>query len=160
MKKIALTKGGFALVDDTDFEFLSQWKWTVRNGYSARTVYLGGGRKNQKSKHIYMHSLLNETPNGMETDHINRNKLDNRRENLRTTTRQQNSCNRVLQDNNTSGFRGVSWNRQRNKWMSQIKAFRKNYYLGLYSNKNDAARAYDKAALNLFGEFSKLNICL
>jgi hypothetical protein len=158
MKKIILTQGKFALVDDEDFEWINQWKWTVRNGYPSRTIYLGGGRKNQTSEYIYMHRIVNNTPKNSYTDHINRNKLDNRKCNLRTVTNQQNCCNRELQDNNTSGFRGVTWNNQRSKWMAQIKANSKYYYLGLFIDKIDAAKAYDKAAIKFFGNFSNPNL--
>jgi len=158
MKKIPLTKGKFAFVDDEDFESLNKWKWAYSSlGYAKRTEYLGGGRKNQKSRGFYMHRVILKTPKGFETDHINRNGIDNRKCNLRIVTRQQNGCNRALQPNNTSGYRGVTWHKDRKKWMAQIKAKRKHYYLGLFNNKKDAARAYNSAAIRHFGKFAEIN---
>lgn len=158
MKRIKLTQNKNALVDDEDFDFLSQWKWTLRNGYAARSIYLGGGRKNQKSKSIYMHRLVRKVPSTLEVDHINGNKLDNRKVNLRKVTSSQNKCNRPLQRNNSSGLRGVIWNKQRGKWMAQIKSKNQYHYLGLFTEKKDAALAYNKKAVEFFGNFARPNL--
>jgi hypothetical protein len=158
MRKLFLTNGGYTILDDNDFDYFSKWKWCIDSlGYVRRVIYLGGGRKHQKSKSFYLHREILKTPNGYETDHINRDKLDNRKSNLRITTRQQNGCNRILQSNNTSGYRGVTWNKDRQKWQAQIKAYQKHYYLGLFNDKFDAAKAYNKAAIKYFNRFAKLN---
>src|SRR3990167_9749261 len=103
MKIIRLNKGQSAIVDDDVFDYLNQWKWYFNNqGYAVRRPYIkGSGRKNQKCMTIHMHRLVNNTPNGMQTDHINRNKLDNRRENLRNVTDQQNKFNLPTRVDNT-----------------------------------------------------------
>lgn len=144
MKKIPLNHGKYAIVDDEDYEELSKYRWRFdKNGYASRTVYLGGGKKNQKQIGVYMHKLINKTPDGFHTDHINRNKLDNRKCNLRTTTCSQNLMNTKIPVNNTSGYKGVSW--YKNAWHAEIKANSHRYYLGRFKNKQDAIDARLKA---------------
>jgi len=99
MKKIPLSQGKFALVDDEDFERLSKYKWCLNNNYAGRRVTTGY----RKSTIIYMHSVINGTTIGKDTDHINRNKLDNRRENLRTCSRSDNIRNTPARKDNKSG---------------------------------------------------------
>jgi len=98
MKFIKLTQDKQAIVDDSDYERLSKFKWCYHLGYAIR--YAGGGRKQRRFER--MHRVVNNTPDGFFTDHINRNKLDNRRANLRTVKHRENSINRGLQSNNTS----------------------------------------------------------
>lgn len=158
MRKIRLQNGKYTLVDDGDYDQFCMYKWYEDAlGYVRRVIYLGGGRKNQKSKTFLLHREILKTPKGYETDHINRNRLDNRRKNLRIATRQQNGCNRALQLNNTTGLRGVIWNKHRKKWMAQIKENQSNHYLGLFERKEDAAKAYDEAASKYFGIFAQKN---
>lgn len=128
MKLIPLTKGRFTLVDDADFEWLNQWKWYLSgNGYATRT-----------SKHIRMHRVINNTPDGYDTDHINRDKLDNRRDNLRSVTRSQNNFNSLPPKDNKSGVKGVWWSERWQLWYAQIKVNGKRYNLGSSKNKNEA----------------------
>jgi hypothetical protein len=138
MKKIPLTRGKSAIVDDDDFEYLSQWKWwyTTR-GYAVRQ---------DKGKHIPMHRLINKTPAGFDTDHINRNKLDNRKENLRTVTRSQNFMNINPRKNNTSGCMGVQ-RCAKGGWMARITLDYKRIYLGHFKDFKDAVNARKKAEL-------------
>jgi hypothetical protein len=131
MQKIKLTQGKFALVDDEDFEYLNQWKWYYSNNRKS-------GYAKRASDKMYMHKLINNTPKGFETDHINHNELDNRQKNLRTVTNSQNQFNRIRQVNNTSGFKGVTWHKRLNKWMAQIVINKHNYFLGYFINKDDA----------------------
>src|SRR3990167_1658988 len=111
MKIIKLNKGKFAFVDDENLEWLNQWKWFYsKNGYAVRNVYVkGSGRKNQKTATILMHRVINNTPDGFITDHINRNRLDNRRENLRTVNESFNVINSPVRSDNSSGTKGVCW---------------------------------------------------
>ncbi len=140
MKKIRLTQGKYALVDEEDFEYLSKFKWwyTTR-GYAVRE---------EKKKVIFMHRIINKTPKSMDTDHINRNKLDNTKENLRTVTRQQNLRNVGLQKNNTSGMVGVQ--KAKNSWMARIKVNYKTIYLGCFLNKVEAIEARKKAEVKYY----------
>src|SRR3990167_8684300 len=133
MKKIELTKGQYALVDDKDFKVLSQHKWHCSfYGYAARR---------DSGKIVYMHSVILPAQEGMRVDHINRNSLDNRRENLRVCTHRQNLWNRPKSENNTSGFKGVSWEKRRNKWRASICKNYKQYSLGEFFTKEEAALA-------------------
>ena len=136
MKKIKLTKGKFALVDDEDFKYLNQWNWYISSHNYAITTSIS---------HLYMHRILNETPKGFLTDHINRNTLDNRKTNLRTADKRLNSINRGLQSNNTSGYRGISWNKQCNKWKTYIWNYGLRIQLGYYKLIKDAIFARKQA---------------
>ena len=138
MRKIKLTKGKYALVDSADFRWLSQWRWQYNiGGYAYKSL-------NKKTK-IYMHQLINQTTEGLYTDHINRDKLDNRRSNLRTVTNMENGRNRGLNKNNKSGYKGVFWHERLNKWLVYIKTNYKRVYVGLYKNINDAVSARKQA---------------
>lgn len=165
MKKIELTQGKFALVDDSDFEWLNQWKWHAlkyansRTFYAARTVYLGGGQKHFKTTSIQMHRLINNTPSGKFTDHANGNGLDNQRHNIRTATRSQNKMNSVIHKNNTSGYRGVSWNKTAKKWVAQIMVRGKVNMLGYFTIREEAGDAYNKKAKESFGIFYNTQLC-
>ena len=141
MKQIKLTKGRVALVDDRDFSWLNQWKWCISNGYAARSIYMGGGRKNPKNKVIYIHRLVNKTLDGFETDHINRNKLDNRRCNLRTADRSLNTRNHPLRISSKSGYKGIDFYKRVKKWRVRISINKKTISLGYFGNIKDAVKA-------------------
>lgn len=135
MAKIKLTQGKFALVDDDMFEYLNQFKWFCDSrGYAVRDI---GGRKNKKR--ILMHRLINKTPKNLVTDHINRNKLDNRKKNLRSVTQRQNTFNAKLSKNNKSGYNGISF--YKNRWVARIKFNYKIIYLGRFLHLEDAILA-------------------
>jgi hypothetical protein len=151
MKKIKLTKNKFAIVDDEDFVFLNQWKWCYNeNGYATR-----GTHKKINGKRISinysMHRQVNNTPEGFDTDHINQNKLDNRKSNLRTVTHQQNSFNYSPTKNNTSGCRGISWFKRDKKWLTQITLNGKTVHLGYFNKIKDAILARHNAELQYYG---------
>lgn len=156
MKKIPLGNNkGFALIDDEDFELVSQHKWRIQQG--NHTDYAKGNIKRAgKGTTMYMHRLLMGEPKDKGIDHIDGDGLNNQRENLRICTRSQNQMNRQ-KTRGSSQFKGVSWNKDRGKWLAQIKKDGKRQHLGRYDSLVDAARAYDKAALELFGEFAYLN---
>lgn len=148
MKKIPLTQGKFALVDDEDYEFLMQWKWH----------YTGRVAKRSKCHGVQqMHRLIMNTNNGFEVDHINHDTLDNQKNNLRNVTRKQNCMNKGAEKNSTSKYVGVSWCTKRKKWVSNImiNGIQKN--LGRFSCEKKAAIAYNEKAVKLFGEFACLN---
>jgi HNH endonuclease/AP2 domain-containing protein len=147
---IPLTKGQFAIVDDEDFAFLSQWKWQYSGRYAVRT----GPRPSRKN--IWMHRLIINPPEGLEVDHINRNRLDNRRCNLRVVTHSFNIQNSPIQKH-TSGYRGVYWNKERQKWSAGAGGRKQFCWLGYFRNELDAARAYDQAARELFGPDAQVN---
>jgi HNH endonuclease/AP2 domain len=153
VKEIPLSKGRVAIVDDDMFEYLNQWSWFYhKNGYAMRSY-----RREGKFKKDRMHRVVVNAPAGYDVDHINGNKLDNRKENLRIATRSQNNYNKGLQSNSTSGFKGVSWSKQKNKWLARIRVDKKEMYLGSFDYKVDAALAYNEAAFKYHGEFAKYN---
>lgn len=154
MKEIQLTHGKVALVDDEDFEFLNQWKWCYHNGgYAVRADYTSG-----KHKLITMHRVVNKTLKDLQTDHINRNKLDNRKENLRSCTSSENNKNTTSRKGSTSKYLGVSSYKRSNKWKSNIWICGKSKHLGYYISEKEAALAYNEAALKYHGKFANLNI--
>lgn len=147
MKKIPLTQGKFAIVDDVDYERLSKFKWYCHCGYARR---MGDG------KAIHMHREILSPPDGFIIDHANGNRLDNRRENIRICTFAQNTQNAERRSDNSSGYKGVSWHTNK-KWRTQIIVNGKVTHVGMFSNIIDAARAYNEAAIKYYGEFAKLN---
>lgn len=155
MKEIKLTQGYVALVDDEDYERLSQFSWHVnKNGntnYANRTTSRKFGRQRQIGMHM-------EVMNGKGIDHIDGNGLNNQKSNLRFCTSQQNQMNQKKIKNTSSIYKGVCWNKRINKWHCQIKINGKMQYLGSHINEVDAAMAYDNRAKELFGEFARLNI--
>lgn len=156
MKTTPLTKGYEAIVDDSDFEYLNQWKWHY-HVYARRWEQV-----NKKPISITMHRLLLEAEEGEFVDHINRNKLDNRRSNLRLCTKGGNIQNVGLRQDNTSGLKGVSWYNPSNytptkRWVARIYHSGKNRTIGYYHTKTEAAIAYNQEATKWFGEFAFLN---
>lgn len=155
MKEIELTQGWTTFVSDEDYDGLSKFKWyALRNGsniYAARNEGRPPFRRT-----IQMHTVIMKTPRGMKTDHINGNGLDNRRENLRICTHAENMRNSRPHSNNTSGFKGVAWNKRESKWVAHIRLNRKRIHLGYFDTAEAAATAYEKAARELHGEFSRI----
>jgi hypothetical protein len=145
MKYIKLTQGKKVMVDNLDFKWLNQWKWSYgKRGYATRTIYLGKIDEKYKVKNVYMHRLINKTPVGKQTDHINRNKLDNQRKNLRTVSKSINLHNVGLRSTNTSGYKGVSFDRKRNRWEAYITVYYKKFHLGYFNDIHKAHFAVDK----------------
>lgn len=153
VKKIPLTQGKFAIVDDCDFHWLSQIKWQFqKSGYAIGVLF--GRRKTLKK--VYMHRLILLAPDTVEVDHKNHNGLDNRRKNLRTATRKQQNANK-RKFSGTSIYKGVNLRRDKLKWCAQIKSNGKAKYLGSFDTEEEAARVYNEYAAEEFGEFAHLN---
>ena len=157
MKKIPLTQGKFALVDDDDFEYLNQWKWHSQNGYAVRELYIGGGRKNKKVINIFMHRVVNRTLEHLNTDHIDGNRLNNRKENLRSCTASQNLYNRGAAKGSASKFKGVVRSKTAKKWVAQARLNGKMHYIGTYKTEKAAAQAYNMYTAKVHGEFALVN---
>ena len=156
MKIIPLTQDEFALIDDEDFDIINLFKWYVKrdgNNIYARTDL----EINRKKYIISMHRLILNVPKGKDTDHKSGNGLDNQKNNLRICTCQQNQWNQRGHRNKSSEYKGVSWQYDKNKWRATIKYNYKQIYLGTYRDEVIAAKAYDFVAINLFGEFARLN---
>lgn len=143
-----------AMVDDEDYEMVNEYKWHYHHdSYAVTTWSKVAGRV----KFLLMHRLiLGELVRGKVTDHINGNGLDNRRENLRVCSQSENTCNQKQSKSNTSGYKGVFL--QGKKWKTQIRINGKTHYIGYFSDKIEAARAYNEAAKKYHGEFARLNV--
>jgi len=150
VRYIALTKGKFTLVDAVDYDSLVAYSWSYSSGYAVR-----GGNKDDRKRTIFMHDEIMPPPEGLEVDHINLDKLDNRRSNLRHGTRAQNLGN-VRSKKGSSQYKGVSRTRG-GKWQAFIQKDKRNFYLGTYASEIEAASAYDAEARKHFGEFSRCN---
>lgn len=150
MKEIPLTQNKCAIIDDEDFNKIASQKWWLSSqGYAE-------GTDQETRKKILMHRLILGVKPGMTTDHINGNKLDNRRENLRHATYQQNNWN-VTKRKNKSGFKGVYWCKHIKRWKASIGYNKKLIHIGCFDTPEDAARAYDEASKKYFKEYSKPN---
>ncbi len=154
----------FVMVDDEDFDFLSQWKWYPRNcarkPYTNIYVVRTRSRRDQKSGFITMHKVIMNTPSGMHTDHINGDHFDNRRSNLRICTPRQNIMNQAKAKFGrklTSVYKGVDWKKSRGMWRASIKSEGKSYDVGYFKDEKMAARAYNAAAKIYHGNFARLN---
>jgi hypothetical protein len=147
MKEIPLTQGKVALVDDEDYEWLNQWKWCAYK--NKNTFYAARHTKTENGKQtmIRMHIEVIGKREGLITDHINGNGLENRRENLRHVTRRQNGQNR--HDERSSKHPGVSWYKRDKNWQATIQVNGKRKHLGYFSNEADAFRAYCSAVKSL-----------
>ncbi len=149
MKKISLSSGHDTLVDDDDYNKYSKHNWWLNcNGYTYRQV-----QNNYKVKTIFLHRIVAETPEGLDTDHINRNKLDNRRSNLRVVTRSQNMLNINPTKSNRSGYVGVSLHKKSGRWRAYVTINGKQKSFGYYKTPNDA---YEARINNL----ERLGICV
>jgi hypothetical protein len=154
---IPITKNKFVTVGSKDYAFLMQWCWCYSQGYAARMSHKG---EHAKRRIIYMHRVILERmghENFARSDHRDRNRLNNYRHNLRPATQRQNTCNRSIQSNNTSGYTGVGWHKRRGKWRADITINGKSKHLGYYDDPKEAIRAYNKAALKYHDEFAVLN---
>jgi hypothetical protein len=161
VREIELTQGQKAMVDDADFEWLSQWKWCA--WWSPSTCSFYAVRRTHRSegfprRMIGMHRFILGARSGEQVDHDDHDTLNNQRYNISACTVSQNQANSRLRRDNTSGFKGVSWKRESRKWLATIMVKGKCIYLGLFNNPKDAADAYDDAARSHFGEFACTNL--
>jgi len=161
-KLLPLSQNKFAIVDADDYDRLNKYKWCVsrarHTNYAMRRTKgkrVKGKRVNRKL--VLMHRFIMNAPRHLVVDHRNHNGLDNRRENLRLCTRAENSRNRRPFRLNGSKYKGVSWDKERKLFVASIRCNGKYYHLGRFKSEIKAAKAYDKKARELFGEFAYLN---
>lgn len=149
MKTIKLTQGKNSMVDDEDFEILSAFKW---HAHRAGELWYADNR------HVgmTMHRYLMGPSKGIFVDHIDGNGLNNQKSNLRLASHAENMRNRKMAKNNTSGFKGVSWDNKMRKWKAQIRINSVRIYLGIFISRKEADVVYKQAALKYHGEFTRL----
>jgi hypothetical protein len=155
MKEIPVGRGMVTIVDDEDFERVSQFKWMAYRARSKHTKVWHVRRSNFR-KQIYLHRFILNPPEGVFIDHINRDGLDNRRCNLRFCTLWENSLNASPRQG-TSRFKGVCKRNDNGRFRARIRVRGKLINLGTFVKEEDAARRYDEAAKLYFGEFAYLN---
>jgi hypothetical protein len=161
IRYIPLTHGLYAIVDAQDYEKLSQHKWYARFHESGKTVYAArttsyrdqSGRL--RSRMILMHREIMNPPDGMVVDHINGNGINNRRCNMRNCTQFQNTHNARPRTDGKSRFIGVD--RHRDKWRARVSYKGRKHHVGLFDDQVEAAKARDRKAIELFGQYARLN---
>lgn len=157
--EIPLTRGFVALVDDQDAEKVQGRKWHAH--HSDSRVYAGREERDTVTgakRFVYMHRVIAGASDSMQVDHKNHETLDNRRENLRLCTTSENQRNqRRVSENRSSLFKGVHFYKARQKWTASIMVNGSTIHLGYYTDEIAAAKAYDAAAREHFGEFAYVN---
>jgi hypothetical protein len=161
MRELQISKGCTALVDDEDFELVSKWRWSYCKGYAVRRERYGP-RKENRAKWIYLHRfVLGLTDNsGLSTDHINRNRLDCRKENLRLVSHRENCLNtpkKTYKHGASSKYKGVSFNKKLKKWRARVYEHGKEMLVGNFLTEDEAALAYNAMVTKLRGNLATLN---
>jgi hypothetical protein len=152
MKKIKLTQGKYTTVDDEDFVSLNKYKWYATKKF--KTYYAVRSLKNGSK--IQMHRVILNTPENMETDHVDGDGLNNQKNNLRACTHSENQSNKSKYVNNTTGYKGLSWCERNKKWLVRISVNKKRFYLGHFKSKKEASEVYNIACLKKHGKFAKI----
>lgn len=151
-KTISLGNGGCMKVSPLDYEWINKYKWSVtESGYAYR-----GYQDGSIYKRVYLHKEMLSPGYGYYGDHINGDKLDNRRTNLRIVNNQQNSWNAGKR---TGNYKGISWDASRNKWQVGINIDGKRHAIGRFTSEEEAARVYDDTAISVYGQYARLNFC-
>lgn len=150
---VSLTKGMNSIIDEDDYERINKWSWcSTSDGYAKRKRCVDG-----KQTTILMHRFILNAPAGTQVDHINGNKLDNRKSNLRFCDNKQNSANSKKRKDNSSGYKGVYYAKKDKKWIANICIDGKSINLGRFDSAQDAAIKYNSCAKVAFGEFARIN---
>lgn len=157
MKKIHIKDNVYAVVDDEDFDNLNQYKWSLVRGYAKRMTW---DSKTKKVGNLTMHQIVLGKKDGFEIDHINRNRLDNRKQNLRHVTKSQNRMNTPVRADSKTGVKGVTLYKGRDKkYGVRIRNKRngKLLFLGSFYTLKEASSFYNKKAIEMNGEYACVN---
>ena len=152
-KQIRLGQGKVALVDDADYEVLKEGTWFC----SGKGYALGIIPVNDRFPLVYMHRVILKAPKGQQVDHIDGDRLNNVRSNLRLVTSQQNQLNKRASSKSRTGLKGVHWHTLRNKYEARIQHQGLRCHLGYFDDREMAALAYDEAARRVFGAYARCN---
>lgn len=146
------------IVSSIDLD-LMDFNWYINNGYYARTIRSKGSIRHTQYLHrVILERMLGRSlVEGETVDHIDNDKLNNQRDNLRLATQSENNYNVGKQSNNTSGYKGVTWHKKDQRWQAQISVGKSYKYLGQFDSREAAYEAYKQAAIKLHGEFVKLD---
>jgi hypothetical protein len=165
VREIPVGQKYVAIVDDEDYACMSQFNWvpfphrrkdgSIRNVYAQRLRYREDGQRRTQLMHRF---LLSITDRSVQVDHHDHNGLHNWKGNLRICSAKQNRQNTAIPCNNTSGYKGVSWNKGRNVWEARLCVGGVRLFLGAFDNVRDGAAAYNAAAIKHYGEFAYLNV--
>jgi hypothetical protein len=146
---------GYAMVDDEDYENLSKYSWFIStSGYPVRSRW----HEKRRGGNYPMTRAIIQCPEGKYIDHIDGNRLNNQKSNLRIVDKAQNAWNRGPQRNNKTGYCGVHYESWSQKYRAEIIARGRKYRLGRFASPEDAARAYNDMAKRLHGEYARLNV--
>ena len=156
-KRILLPNNtGTVLVSDRDFDLVKPYRWHLSGGgYAIATIRVGSMRKTITMQRLILGMCEYDTE---QVDHANRNRLDNRRGNLRTCSASQNAQNRMRRPGGSSSFKGVGWDRKYGKWRATLCVHGQQRHIGYFHSEQEAAQAYDQAALQEHGQFAYLNM--
>ena len=147
------------LIDDEDWPLIKDRVWCLSYSKTADALYVVSNNPGYNNGQTQLHRLVTNCPKGFRPDHINHNTLDNRKHNLRVCSTSQNAQNTLKrQKNKSSKYKGISLVKRTGKYRGYIMLNYKETHLGTFTNEIEAARAYNKKALELFGEFALLNI--
>lgn len=153
IKEIPLTRKKVAVINKNDFQLVNQFKW-----HASAYGYAVSDQRYKLGKYLFMHRLIMNAKEDEEVDHINGDKLDNRKSNLRICTRTEQLRNTKKRSDSTNKFKGIVKRPNRNKpWHARIKVNKKEISLGYYVTQEEAAKAYDQAAIKYFGKFARIN---
>ena len=154
--KVIFRNGTECIFDSEDYEKLKEYRWRLIRGRT--NLYAGAETYGSETKRVLMHRLVMNCPEDMVVDHINGDGLDNRKENLRVATRSQNSKNRKVNSNNTSGYKGVTFDQTSGSYRASIMCDYEIIHLGLFSTAEEAAQAYADASAKYHGEYGRTHL--